>query len=219
MRCGGFRGLAGLDERIGVNRVKSWEDRFMEPIERAAKLRQEADFVLQQVNVYDILRPHGTIVPTGSYFLDVMVYPDIDLYVSRVSIGQLFDIGGQLAESELVFRVEFEKSDEPQLPGGLYLKPRIAYGDWGRPWKIDIWSLDDRVIEERMHPMWRFQSRMTAELREQIIRYKLSVMTKLKRPPVYSGYFIYKAFIDEGMTEFHQVTAYLIANGIRMELG
>jgi len=191
----------------------------MEPIERASKLRQEADFILHQVKVYDILRPHGTIVPTGSYFLDVMAYPDIDLYFSKVSIDQLFDIGGQLARSDMVFRVEFEKSNEPRLPGGLYLKPRIAYGDWGRPWKIDIWSLDDTVIEQLMQPMWHFQSKMTAQLREQIIRYKLSVMTKLNRPPMYSGYFIYKAFIDEGMTEFHQVTAYLIANGIRMELG
>ena len=191
----------------------------MDPIERASKLRQEADFVLQQVKVYDILRPHGTIVPTGSYFLDVMAYPDIDLYLSKVSIDQLFDIGAQLAKCDMVFRVEFEKSDEPRLPGGLYLKPRIAYGDWGRPWKIDIWSLDDQVIERLMQPMWHFQSKMTAQLREQIIRYKFSVMTKLDRPPMYSGYFIYKAFIDEGMTEFHQVTAYLIANGIRMELG
>lgn len=191
----------------------------MEPLERAATLRREADVVLRQVRVYDILRPHGTIVPTGSYFLDVMVYPDIDLYLSRVSIGQLFEIGGQLAGSDLVFRVEFEKSNEPRLPGGLYLKPRIAYGDWGRPWKIDIWSLDDQVVEQLMQPMWHFQEKMTPELREQIIRYKLSVMTKLNRPPMYSGYFIYKAFIDEGMTEYHQVTDYLIANGIRMELG
>jgi hypothetical protein len=70
----------------------------MDPIERASKLRQEADFILHQVRVYDILLPHGTIVPTGSYFLDVMVYPDIDLYLSKVSIGELFDIGGQLAK-------------------------------------------------------------------------------------------------------------------------
>jgi hypothetical protein len=191
----------------------------MDPIERASKLRKEADFLLQQVSVYEILRPYSTVVPTGSYFLDVMAYPDIDLYMSKVSIDTLFEIGGQLAKSDLVFRVEFEKSDDPRLPGGLYLKPRIAYGDWGRPRKIEIWSLDDDVIEQLMQPMWHFQSKMTAELREQILRYKLSVMTKLNRTPMYSGYFIYKAFIDEGMTEFQQVTAYLIANGIHMEPG
>jgi len=191
----------------------------MDPIERALKLRQEADLILSQVRVYEILRPHGIVVPTGSYLLDVMAYPDIDLYMSKVPIDTLFAIGGELAKSDLVFQVVFEKSDDPRLPGGLYLKPRIKYGDWGRPWKIDIWSLDVAVIDQLMQPVWHFQSKMTAELREQILRYKISVMTKANRTPMYSGYFIYKAFIDEGMTDFQQVTAYLTANGIRMEPG
>src|SRR5512135_3315052 len=82
----------------------------MDPLERASKLRQEADLVLQKVGVYDILRPYGRIVPTGSYFLDVMVYPDIDLMMSKVSVEQLFQIGGRLASSAMVFQVVFEKS-------------------------------------------------------------------------------------------------------------
>jgi len=189
----------------------------MDPLERASKLRQEADLVLQRVGVYDILRPCGRIVPTGSYFLDAMVYPDIDLMMSKVSIEQLFQIGGRLASSDLVFEVVFAKSREANLPGGLYLKPRVDYGDWGRPWKIDIWSLDDSIIDQQMEPMTRFKSRMVGALREQIIRYKLSIMTDQHRTPMYSGYFIYKAFIDEGMSDFRQVTQYLIDNGISIE--
>ena len=189
----------------------------MNPIERASKLRQEADFVLQRVRVYDIFRPYGRIVPTGSYFLDVMVYPDIDLLMSKVSIEQLFQIGGQLASSDMVFEVVFAKSRDADLPGGLYLKPRIDYGDWGRPWKIDIWSLDDPIIDRQMESMARFKGKMAGPIREQIIRYKLSIMTGENRTPMYSGYFIYKAFIDEGMTDFRQVTQYLIDNGISIE--
>ena len=189
----------------------------MDPLERADRLKREADLILQKVGVFEILRPHGRIVPTGSYFLDVMAYPDIDLYISRVNIDRLFEIGGRLAGSDLVFQVVFEKSDDPRLPGGLYLKPRIRYGEWERPWKIDIWSLEDQVIDQLMQPMHHFKTRMTTVLREQIVRYKLSVMTGKDRPPRYSGYFIYKAFIDEGMTEFSAVTEYLVANGIRMD--
>ncbi len=189
----------------------------MDPLERASKLRQEADLVLQKVGVYDILRPYGRIVPTGSYFLDVMVYPDIDLMMSKVSVEQLFQIGGRLASSDLVFQVVFEKSRDANLPGGLYLKPRVNYGDWGRPWKIDIWSLDDPIIDRQMEPVTRFKSKMVGPIREQIIRYKLSIMTDQHRTPMYSGYFIYKAFIDEGITDFQQVTRYLIDNGISVE--
>jgi hypothetical protein len=158
----------------------------------------------------------GRIVPTGSYYLDVMVYPDIDLYIPKVSVEELFIIGGQLARCEMVYQVVFEKSRTAQLPGGLYLKPRIEYGEWGRPWKIDIWSLDDTVIDEKMTEIHRFKEEMTAEVRERILRYKYSVLTESHRTPMYSGYHICKAFIDEGLTDFGEVTKYLVERGIRM---
>src|SRR4030043_1431482 len=154
----------------------------MLPLERAAKLRQEADVVLGLISLYDILRLYGKVFATGSFFLDAMVYPDIDLYITKINLDQLFQIGAQIARSGLVTQVVFERTDDPvRLPDGLYLKPRVNYGDWGRPWKIDIWSLDEAVIQCKMAEMSHFQSRMTPALREQIIRYKLSIMTPQKR--------------------------------------
>jgi hypothetical protein len=189
----------------------------MAPLDRANLIKQEADFILQKVRLYEILRPYGKITLTGSYFLDVMVYPDIDIYIPKLTVAQLFRIGARLAESELVVQVVFEKSNDPLMPGGLYLKLRIAYGDWGRPWKIDIWSLDEALIEQKMEPMLRFKARMTDRVRAQIINFKLSIMTSASRTPMYSGYFIYKAIIDEGLTDFQEVTKYLIENGIQVE--
>jgi hypothetical protein len=190
----------------------------MLPDEQAHLLRQEADVVLRLIRLDEIITPYARVFPTGSYYLNLMVYPDIDLYISRVSIPQLFEIGVQFAACEQVIQVVFERSNEPQLlPGGLYLKPRVDYGDWGRPWKIDIWSLDEAVIEEKLREMQHFKEKMTPEMRQKIIQYKLSVMTSQKRTPMYSGYYIYKAFIDEGFTDHEQVTRYLISNGIKVE--
>jgi len=117
----------------------------IDPLKRAVQLKQEADFVLQAVNLYEIVQPYGRITPTGSYYLDVMAYPDIDLYLSKVSVAELFAIGGRLAASDLVFQIVFEKSQTTRLPGGLYLKPRIRYGEWERPWKIDIMTLIEEI--------------------------------------------------------------------------
>jgi hypothetical protein len=190
----------------------------MNPFERAAKLSQEANVVLELIRLYDTLRGYGKVYPTGSFFLDVMAYPDIDLYITWVNLEQLFQIGAKVARCDRIQQVVFEKSDDPvNLPDGLYLKFRVDYGDWGRPWKIDIWSLDEAVITDKMADMRRFQSKMTAELRQQILEYKLSVMTSLKRTPVYSGYYIYRAFLDEGLTDFASVNQYLLSHGIQLE--
>jgi hypothetical protein len=140
----------------------------------------------------------------------------LSLYLSPVSVEELFAIGGELAACDLVFQVVFEKSQTARLPGGLYLKPRIRYGEWGRPWKIDIWSLADEVIDRQMAEIHRFKQAMTAEIQEQIIRYKHAILTASQRTPMYSGYHIYKAFIDEGLTDFQAVTAYLVEQGIRI---
>ena len=188
----------------------------LDPLLRSATLRQEADLLLQEIRLYEILGPYGRIVPTGSYYLDVMIYPDIDLYITKVSVEELFAIGGQLAMCEKVHQVIFEKSRTAELPGGLYLKPRIEYGQWGRPWKIDIWSLEDRVIDEKMVDMLRFKQEMTAEVKERILRYKYSILTESHRTPMYSGYYICRAFIDEGLTDFETVTQYLVEHGVRM---
>ena len=71
------------------------------PIERANIIKREADALLDEVGVMEILTRYGQVTPTGSFFLDTMVYPDIDLYLSKVSISSLFEIGGKLAAHDL----------------------------------------------------------------------------------------------------------------------
>jgi hypothetical protein len=187
----------------------------LEPLALADTLHRQAEQLLADIRLVESLSQHGAVTPTGSYYLKVMVYPDIDIYLPKLSVEQVFAIGGQMAVNEKVIQVVFEQGDAT-MPGGLYLKLRIANKVWGRPWKLDLWSLDPELLEQKMAPMRRFLACMTPDLRLQIIRYKLSVMTPAGRTPMYSGYFIYKAFIQEGLTDFQDVTGYLVANGIKM---
>jgi hypothetical protein len=187
------------------------------PIERATFLRQEAVSVMQETGLLRSLSLRSTVTYTGSYFMDTMVYPDLDVYVAEVSQEEMFHIGAETARSPMVQQVVFEKGDLPNLPDGLYLKVRIAFGDWERPWKIDIWSISEALIEAKQREMERLRQKMTPELREQIILYKVSLMTSENRTPMFSGYPIYKAFLDEGMSDWIQVTQYLVGQGIKLE--
>ena len=189
----------------------------MDPSSLNTVLHQEADFLIQEIGLPRLLEPHGGFTLAGSYYLDTMVYPDLDLYFPRVSIAQIFKIGGQIARSGLVTQVVFEKSEDLSMPDGLYLKPRMRYGDWGRLWKFDMWSLEEELIQKRMAVMGHFKERMTEEVRLAILQYKLSIMTREGRTPMYSGFYIYRAFIEEGMEDFGEVSEYLRKKGVVIE--
>jgi len=182
--------------------------------ERARALRIEADEVLDRIQLREHCSGIGKITPTGSYFLDVMMYPDIDLYLPPTSPGTLMGVGTRLAALDCVKRVVFEKGGPAELAAGLYLKPVVEHGSWGRPWKIDIWSLPMSIIEKKQEELLRIRERMTSEQREGILECKFKLLTDAGRTPMFSGIHIYRAVIDEGLEDFESIVRYLRVNGI-----
>ena len=188
----------------------------MDPAARSTKLKQEADALLQEIGLAKLCRDIGNLTPTGSYYLDVMIYPDIDLYLPPTTPRQLFQIAGHLAENYPVERLNYLNGGPGELKNGLYIKPVIAIGNWERPWKIDIWSVDQSIIVKKSGEMRSFKERMTPEQRELIIQYKFSILTPEHRTPIFSGYYIYQAVIDHGMTAPEEITEYLKMNSIQV---
>jgi hypothetical protein len=163
----------------------------MNPIERSAKLKKEADELLQKIRLAELCRDIGVLTPTGSYYLDLMVYPDIDLYIPPTTPRKLFQIAAHLVENYPIKSVSFLNGGPGPLEHGIYIKPVIAVGEWERPWKIDIWSVDQNFIIEKSAEMRNFKERMTPEQRELIINYKLSILTPEYRTPMFRGIYIY----------------------------
>jgi hypothetical protein len=187
-----------------------------DPYERATRLKLEAGQLMESLHMMEALQPYGEVFLTGSYFLDVMVYPDLDLYVPMTTIENIFTAAGQMTNHPAVTRVTYENEIHSALPDGLFLNLRVNLGDWGRLWKVDIWWLEENLIREKMVIMQRFKQLLTPDLRGQIIRYKTSLINSLGRTPQFSGYFVYKAFLDEGLRDPADVNAYLVKNGINI---
>ncbi len=188
----------------------------MTPQERSARLKKEADELLQKIGLKELCRNIGEITFTGSYFMDLMMYPDIDLYLPPAKPHQLFEIAASLTENHPVVRVNFLNGGPGPLKDALYIKPVIAIGDWERPWKIDIWAVDQVFIEGKNAELKCLVQKMTPEQRELILDYKFSVLNEQGRTPMFSGIYIYHAVIDHGLTAFSDITAYLRENSINI---
>ncbi len=181
----------------------------MNPAERSAKLRKEAEELLETIELGTLCAPIGKITPTGSYMLDLMVYPDIDLYLPPATPRQLFEIVATLAEKHPVIRVNFLNGGPNELADALYIKPVIAVGNWERPWKIDIWAADTDFILRKTAELQKLAHKMTPQQRNLILEYKFSVLNDKGRTPMFSGIFIYRAIIEEGLCDFAEITNYL----------
>ncbi len=104
--------------------------------ERSAALIKEADELLDFIRLRDLCAGIGEILPTGSYFLDLMIYPDVDLYLPMTTSENLLAVAAQLSRLDCVKKINFQKRGRDDLKDGLYLKPVIERGGWERPWKI-----------------------------------------------------------------------------------
>jgi len=178
----------------------------MNPIERSAQLKKEADNLLQEIRLEKRCREIGKLTPTGSYYLDLMMYPDIDLYLPPAKPRQLFQLAADLVENYPVVRVNFLNGGQGPLKNGLYIKPVIAVGEWERPWKIDIWAVARSFIDDKIAEMDRFKERMTSQQCELILNYKYAILNDEDRTPMFSGIYIYQAVIDRGLQKFSEIT-------------
>jgi len=189
----------------------------MIPEKRSRKLRKEADEVLKIINLKRHCVRIGKIIPTGSYFMDLMMYPDIDLYIPYTKIENIFALAAKLALYDCVKEIVFQKGDKGDLAKGYYFKPIIEYGNWGRPWKVDIWFLPITVVEKKQKELQYLIDRMTPAQRKLILNYKYSILTEKGRTPMFSGIYIYRAIINHGMMKYKEITKYLISNSIKMK--
>lgn len=181
-------------------------------------MRKQADEVLETIHLRGHCAAIGSVIPTGSYFLDLMMYPDIDVYLPLTTVENLLALGARLSRYECVKKLNFEKGGPGDLADGLYLSPVVQWGDWGRPWKIDIWSLPMPVVEKKQAQLMDLKRRMNAEQRRRILDTKYRLLTPAGRTPMFSGIHIYRAVIDHNLADLDQIVRFLRVNGVEVHM-
>ena len=187
----------------------------------AEALHSEADRVLHATGLDPLLRSYGTVAYTGSYLLDVMAWPDIDIHMvmepDPLSLDRFFELGRELAGLDGIFRLNFRnvhRAPIQGLPRGLYWGMRLDTGSPPTTWKLDLWATEADDLEANLALMSRFQKAMDDESRRRIVETKRALLTPAGRTPVLSGVHIYEAILFRGLRALDDIRAYLREQGV-----
>jgi len=204
----------------------------VDPVQRASAVTQEPSAVQIADSLHDagdrllarglgkVLSTYDAVCYSGSFYLDLMAWPDLDVYLPLDSSAQYLErfltLGHRVASVCDVISLRYKnhvRYPEEPLPHGLYWGIRVRQ-DASVRWKIDIWALPPDVINANQRELDRLKAKLTPENRKRIVELKRAFLTPEGRTPVFSGYHIYCAVLDHGLAEFAKVKEYLADKGV-----
>ncbi len=187
-------------------------------LQRQKLLQDEAQSVLEELDLVKLLNAMGTLRRVGSSVLGLMVWRDIDLAVSstRLSIEQAYEIMRPLYTYPRVQQVRYFNESGPFNPTRLARDERyyfaILYDNVGNEWKIDIsFWLSEGIHPEPIHDA--MEQQLTPETRLAILWIKdVWYQLPIYRNGVYSTD-IYDAVLQQGVRTPREFENYLAQQG------
>lgn len=113
------------------------------------ELKKEADSLISETHVVDILNKLGKIDFVGSYALNLIYRPDIDIFVTSdtCSNEKAIAITKEFLDSGLFQTVGFANHTHHKAPNnlnGYYWELIVIKND--RKWKFDVWYTAEKKI-------------------------------------------------------------------------
>lgn len=181
-----------------------------------AIIKNEADSMLFEKGLIDILSSFGTPYVHGSYLLDLMTWRDLDIYlqVENFSITDFFMLGEKICHSfeplKMSFRNEL-KGKTQGLPNGLYWGVYLGNERAGA-WKIDIWAVNQLECQNLLKYCHIIKQKLTPEFARRILEIKSACWRDAEFRRVYSSSDIYTAVLDNNVTTIDGFKNYIKFN-------
>ncbi|MFW6039138.1 MAG: hypothetical protein ACOC9P_01530 [bacterium] len=173
------------------------------------RLHQEADHLLHERGVLEILRRFGKPHIAGSYALNLMTWRDLDIYLEApaIEVVDFLELGRQVAAVLRPWKMSFTNhrdfpATEPLV--GLYYGLRLGELSRGA-WKIDLWALDGATCVTALEPTQSLAAALTPTRRTAILRIKSDLWNHSEYRKTITSQMIYDAVIEHGArstTEF-----------------
>lgn len=183
---------------MGAKTLKPW----------AAELQDEArDFVefaqlSQRLESFDFYF-------TGSYALDLMAWPDVDVNVRFAGHHQsIFALGSEILKELSPSWFELRHAaNEKDSPGIYFLGFEIRHHSI--LWNVDIWFLDDDRFMANQDWLRTTYEAMTPKRRDSIVAIKQSLLARGVYPTERSSMDVYTAVLDGGVHDVEEFNAWV----------
>lgn len=184
-------------------------------LEAQRQLQAEADEIVRQLHLDELLEAIGNPIRVGSSAMGLMVRRDVDITVSclRLDAGALeafAGIGARLMQmTDSVVAVRFRNdtgawNTEPdKYPDGLYLWLSVRAQNQSM-WTIDIWLVDQPDRQPDLTHLKTLMPRMNDQDRETILRIKKALAERPQTKDKISSALVYEAVMDHGVRTVYE---------------
>jgi len=166
--------------------------------EHSQNTRLQADILLKSTNLLSILNKYGCVHLIGSYPLNIMCEPDIDIIVESKGIrNNSRKALHEIIENELFLKIEygdFVKFPMKNRPKGyiLVLKAVVEKVKW----EIEVWFIENATEQLNYHKL--LESKLNEQNRIKILQAKHLRKTSNLSKHSLSSYEIYEQILGVG---------------------
>lgn len=167
------------------------------------QIKSEADQILYNKGLHEMLKKYGTPHISGSYDLNLMTWRDLDIYleVKEFSKKDFFLLGADIETTLQPVKMHFRNeliAKTDGLPIGLYWGVYLGNERDGA-WKIDIWSVDSNECGRLLNFCVVLKEKITAESAIDIMTIKSQCWTDPQYRRTYTSSDIYTAVLEKGI--------------------
>jgi len=171
-------------------------------VEYSNEIKREADEILKDTGIFDTLSMFGTPHIIGSYAMNLMYNPDIDIVVEAKDLHgasmkalQTLVSGGCFEKIEYGDFVKFPRTHRPS---GYILVLKTTRKDI--KWEIEVWFLIESTRERC--DVSHVCALLTPELRRTVLEFKQKMQERNISKHEISSEDIYCAVLEKGITDF-----------------
>jgi hypothetical protein len=172
-------------------------------------LKAEAELLMQECHLPELLAAYPRWFVGGSYSYDLMCWRDLDVYVldPQHDLKGCFEIGYELTRRLSAKKSRFT-NNVGSKPNGFYWG--IKLGDERKgAWKLDLWFLDTESYEQHANYSARMRERLTVENKSVILEIKEAYWRRPEYRDTITSDLIYVAVLDNGVSTVGEFESFL----------